>query len=154
MDPIHDTMQRWNQHLKGELVGGFDAILHQDCVFWSPVLFKPQIGRDLTAMYLSAAGMVLPGDTADQNETASPTTGTNGSFRYTKRVLDGHTAVLEFETTIDDVHVNGVDIITCDDNSMITEFKVMMRPHRALDAVRQQMAATLEKMSTASPNEP
>ena len=54
--------------------------------------------------------------------------------------------MLEFETTVDEIHVSGVDIITCDDDGWITEFKVMMRPYKALDVVRQQMAA-MEKMS-------
>ena len=57
--------------------------------------------------------------------------------------------MLEFETTVDGIYVNGVDIITCDEDGWITEFKVMMRPHKALDVVKQQMMAMMEKLSAS-----
>jgi hypothetical protein len=46
-----------------------------------------------------------------------------------------------------DVSVNGVDLITCDDDGRIVEFKVMLRPLKALEAVRDRMAAMLETIS-------
>ncbi|MBX3287326.1 MAG: nuclear transport factor 2 family protein, partial [Actinobacteria bacterium] len=73
--------------------------------------------------------------------------GSGGGFHYTKQVLDGHTAVLEFETTVEGKYVNGVDIITCDDDGRITEFRVMIRPLQAVNLVHRQMAAMLEKMA-------
>ena len=151
-DPIHDVMERWFLHLRGELPDGLDAILHEDCVFYSPVVFSPQRGREISKLYLSAAGNVLPGDEAP--DTPMTSDDRHGAFRYTKRILQGHHAMLEFETTVGDVHVNGVDIITCDDDGWITEFKVMMRPHRALDAVRERMAAMMEKLSTTAGGSP
>jgi hypothetical protein len=99
-------------------------------------------GRDLTALYLRAAYQVFPGDGSDDPD---PTDDSSG-FRYTKRILDGNHAVLEFETTMDGVSVNGVDIITCDDDGLITEFKVMIRPRKAVEKVQAQMAAMLEQM--------
>lgn len=145
-DPIHDVIDRWHQHLRGELPGGLDALLHEDCVFLSPVVFSPQRGREISKLYLSAAANVLPGDEA---AAAAPATSDDehGKFRYTKKILDGHHAVLEFETMVGDISVNGVDIITCDDDGWITEFKVMMRPYKALDAVREQMAAMMDKLA-------
>ena len=71
----------------------------------------------------------------------------DGGFRYTKQLLCGHQAALEFETTMGDVSVNGVDLITCDDDGRIVEFKVMLRPLKALEAVRDRMAAMLETIS-------
>ena len=71
-----------------------------------------------------------------------------GGFRYTKKVLDGDTAVLEFETTIEGKYVNGVDIIRCDDAGLIVEFRVMIRPLQAVNAVHRQMGETLEKMQS------
>ena len=145
-EPIHDVMDRWFQHLRGQLDGGLDAILHEDCVFYSPVVFSPQQGREISKLYLSAAGNVLPGEEA----AGTPMEGDDdrhGAFRYTKKIVSGHHAMLEFETMVGDIFVNGVDIITCDDDGWITEFKVMMRPHKALDAVRDQMAAMMEQLS-------
>lgn len=67
--------------------------------------------------------------------------------RYVKEILQGHTAMLEFETTVEGDYANGVDIITCDDHGMITEFEVMMRLLQAIDAVHAQMKAMLERLS-------
>ncbi len=145
MDPIHTTMDRWHHHLREGFADGFDELLHEDCVFWSPVLYRPQEGRDLTALYLAAAFQVLPGEAADE-ESSDDDGAVKGAFRYTKRVLDGNHAVLEFESRVDGIDVNGVDIITCDDDAMITEFKVMVRPQKAVEALRAQMAAMLESM--------
>ena len=138
---IRTTIERWHEALRGE--SEFEDLLHEDCVFWSPVLFRPLEGRDLTALYLRAAYQVFPGDGADATDSTDGPAG----FRYTKRVLDGNHAVLEFETTMDGVSVNGVDIITCDDDGLITEFKVMVRPRKAVEKVQAQMAAMLEQMA-------
>ena len=72
-----------------------------------------------------------------------------GGFRYTKEVLAGDTAVLEFETTVEGKYVNGVDIIRCNDEGRIVEFRVMIRPLQAVNLVHQQMAAMLERMKPA-----
>ena len=144
-DPIHDVLDRWHQHLKGQLPGGLDALLHEDCVFLSPVVFSPQRGREISKLYLSAAANVLPGDEA----ASKPATNDDehGKFRYTKKIAQGHHAMLEFETMVGEVTVNGVDIITCDDDGWITEFKVMMRPYKALDVVKEQMMAMMDELS-------
>ena len=141
---IRATIERWHEALRGE--SAFEDLLHEDCVFWSPVLFRPMEGRDLTALYLRAAYQVFPGDGAAATNSSDGPSG----FRYTKRVLDGNHAVLEFETTMDGVSVNGVDIITCDDDGLITEFKVMIRPRKAVEKVQAQMAAMLEQMPPAT----
>ena len=145
---IEGVYEKWHQVLRGELA--IDEILHEDCIFWSPVLFHPQKGRELTKMYLSAASLVFPGDENQESKAERKKEGTSVSFRYTKRVLDGHHAVLEFETSIDGLQVNGVDIITCDDNGLIVEFKVMIRPRQALEKVREQMMHMLESLDQTS----
>ncbi len=147
---IHAVMDKWDAHLRGELPGGLDELLHDDCVFLSPIVFTPQRGKELTKLYLGAAGNVLPGDPggADAPERPAGADGADdGKFRYVKKVLDGNHAVLEFETTVDGIAVNGVDIITCDDDGRIIEFKVMIRPLKAIDKVHENMKAMLEKMS-------
>ena len=142
-DPIDICIERWHQHLAGELDGGLDAVLHPDCVFLSPIVFTPQVGRDITKMYLTAAGATLadvaPGESSGPAEA--------GKFRYTKEIRQGHHAMLEFETTVEGKYANGVDILTCDDDGMITEFKVMMRPLQAINAVHAQMKAMLEQLA-------
>jgi len=141
--PIDACIANWHRHLRGELDGGLDALLHPDCVFLSPIVFTPQRGREVTKLYLAAAGVTLIGDQQS---------GGSGSFRYAKEILQGHHAMLEFDTSMADgersIAVNGVDIITCDDDGLITEFKVMVRPLQAVNAVHAAMKAQLEAFSS------
>jgi len=137
---IENVMEKWFAVVSGN--GDIQDLLHDDCVFWSPVLFHPQVGAELTAMYLSAAGMVFPGDGKKEGGV-----GPSGSFKYTKKVFDGNHAVLEFETMMDGISVNGVDIISCDDDGKIIEFKVMLRPQKAVEKAREQMMAALEQLN-------
>ena len=130
--------------MRGQLEGGLDVLLADDCVFYSPIVFTPQVGKEITKMYLLAAGQTLPGDKKDSE---SESTEKSGKFRYIKEVMSGNTAVLEFETTVEGKYANGVDIITCNDEGKIVEFKVMFRPLQAINAVHRQMGAMLEKMS-------
>jgi hypothetical protein len=145
---IEDVVEQWHRYLRGELAGGLDDLLDDDVVFYSPIVFTPQVGKAVTTLYLQAAAVALPGD-AEAGAPGSALPG-SGGFRYTKKVLDGDTAVLEFETTIDGRYVNGVDIIRCNEAGRIVEFRVMIRPLQAVDAVHRQMAATLERMSSES----
>ena len=119
---IESTMDRWHAFLRGE--GDLDDVLHENCVFWSPVLFRPQEGRELTKLYLAAAYQVFPGDTDEgASDDGTDPAGGSSAFRYTRRILDGNHAALEFETTMDGVAVNGVDLITCDAEGLIVEFR-------------------------------
>ena len=149
-DPIHSCIERWHAHMRRALPGGLDALLHEDCVFLSPIVFTPQVGRDVTKLYLSAAGNTFGGDDGDllgDDVADSGAAPSSGAFGYTKEILQGNHAMLEFETKVKGKHVNGVDIITCDADSMITEFRVMIRPLQAVNLIHQQMQAMLEQMS-------
>lgn len=146
-DPIVAVIDRWHAHLRGELPGGLDELLADDVVFYSPIVFTPQEGKAITSLYLQAAGQALPGEGGGSGPaTDDGTERAPGAFRYTKKVLSGDTAVLEFETTVEGKYVNGVDIIRCDDDGRIVEFRVMIRPLQAVNAVHQQMARTLERL--------
>lgn len=141
---IDQVVHQWHLYMKGQLEGGLDVLLADDCVFYSPIVFTPQVGKEITKMYLLAAGQTLPGDKKDSD---GENTEKSGKFRYIKEVKSGNTAVLEFETSVEGKYANGVDIITCNDEGKIIEFKVMFRPLQAINAVHRQMGAMLEKMS-------
>lgn len=143
-DPIDGCIERWHRHTRGELEGGLDSLLHEDCVFFSPIVFTPQRGREVTKLYLRAAGSTLA-DADPAVPTASLSA--DSTFRYTKEIRQGRHAMLEFETEVDGKYANGVDVITCDDDEMIVEFKVMMRPLQAINAVHTQMQAMLERLA-------
>jgi hypothetical protein len=125
---IEDVIERWHRFIGGDLAGGLAELLADDVVFYSPIVFTPQRGKDVTMLYLEAAKQTLGA----------------GDFRYTKQVLAGDTAVLEFETTLEGKYVNGVDIIRSDDTARIVEFRVMIRPLQAVNAVHEQMRQMLE----------
>ena len=143
---IETTIARWHQHLRGELPGGLDELLHDDVVFFSPVVFTPQRGKDVTKLYLEAAGATFSGEPAPAGTDGAGSTAVGGKFRYVGEVMAGNRAVLEFETEMSGKYVNGVDIITCDDDGKIVEFKVMIRPLQAINAVHDAMRAMLEQM--------
>jgi ketosteroid isomerase-like protein len=130
---IEQVVEQWERFLAGERPQGLDGLLAEDVVFYSPIVFTPQRGKDVTTMYLQAAAQALPGEGDEV-------------FRYTKQVLAGDVAVLEFETSIDGKHVNGVDIIRCDEAGHIVEFRVMIRPLQAVNAVHEAMRAMLASM--------
>ncbi|HVW80481.1 MAG TPA: nuclear transport factor 2 family protein [Mycobacteriales bacterium] len=131
---IADLIEQWHRFVEAGDPALLDALLADDVVFYSPVVYTPQRGKPVTTMYLTGATQVLAGDGAD------------GAFRYVKEVLAGDTAVLEFETSLDGKYVNGVDIIRCDDTGKIVEFRVMLRPLQAIHAVHAAMGAMLEAL--------
>jgi hypothetical protein len=142
-DPIVGCIERWHRHLRGELPGGLDELLHDDVVFLSPIVHTPQVGKEITTVYLTAAaGTLAPG----ASKSSGGATGGGTPFGYVREILDGHDALLEFETKIGDTFVNGIDLIRCDDDGRIVEFKVMLRPLRAVNLVHQQMKEAIEKL--------
>ena len=147
---IEATVAKWHQHLRGELPGGLDELLHDDVVFYSPIVFTPQRGKEVTTLYLGAAGNTLGGDGPPEDGSV----GGGGKFRYRTEICQGNHAMLEFETTMDGLYVNGIDLLTCDDDGLITEFKVMIRPLQAIEAVHRQMREMLELMGSGGGGTP
>jgi ketosteroid isomerase-like protein len=125
-----DTLATWYDLAKRKDAAGLDALLADDVVFHSPVVHTPQSGKAITKAYLSAALSVL----------------NNESFRYVREVRGNSEAVLEFVVNIDEVIVNGVDIVRWNERGQIVEFKVMLRSLKGIDIVHQKMAAMLDAM--------
>jgi hypothetical protein len=147
---IEQVIDDWHAHLRGQLPGGLDRLLDDDVVFYSPIVFTPQRGKAVTTLYLETAGQALLGDPTSPSAGDEPSGATTErSFRYTKSVLAGDTAVLEFETSLGGTYVNGVDIIRCNQAGRIVEFRVMIRPLQAVELVHRQMAAMLERLGSS-----
>lgn len=120
----------WHSCIKQRSPAALDQLLAEEVVFHSPVVHTPQRGKAVTTLYLTGALHVL----------------VNDSFRYTKEVVSDRAAVLEFETVVDGVTMNGVDIISWNEQGQVIEFKVMVRPLKAINLLHQRMAAMLEAM--------
>ena len=99
-DPIDQTLDLWHRHLRGDLPGGLDELLDDDVVFHSPIVFTPQEGKQLTKLYLGAAGQTFGGDDGSGDDDPAPDggsdDGSDGGFRYVKKVASGNQAILEF----------------------------------------------------------
>nr|WP_295081673.1 nuclear transport factor 2 family protein [uncultured Roseateles sp.] len=123
-----DPIATWHNLLKHRDVHGLDALLADDAVFYSPVVHKPQVGKAITTMYLAAAFHVFGND----------------SFRYVRELKGDRDAILEFELELDGISINGVDMIKWNEHGQITEFKVMLRPLKAVNLIHEKMAAMLQ----------
>ncbi|MEP5568190.1 MAG: nuclear transport factor 2 family protein [Halioglobus sp.] len=123
-------LEQWHEFVASQNPAVLAELIDEHCVFLSPVVHSPQRGRDLTMMYLTGAMHVL-----------------HDGFQYQKEIVDGQHAVLEFVCNVDDTIVNGVDIITFNEAGKIVEFKVMVRPLKAINAVHGKMREMLEQLS-------
>lgn len=127
----NNPLASWHRMVRENDPSGIEALLAEDAVFHSPVVHTPQRGHKLTALYLAAAFHVF----------------FNPTFRYVREIVGDRDAMLEFETEIDGVLVNGVDLIKWNDTGQIIEFKVMLRPLKAINLIHQRMAALLQSAS-------
>lgn len=118
----------WHRLVKERDLRGLDELLADDAVFHSPVVHTPQVGKAITKSYLIAAFHVF----------------FNPTFRYVRELTSDCDAVLEFQVDLDGISVNGVDMIKWNDEGKITEFKVMLRPLKAVNLIHQKMAAMLQ----------
>ncbi|MCE2829513.1 MAG: nuclear transport factor 2 family protein [Sphingomonadales bacterium] len=126
----HNPAEIWHKVALSRDPNTISATLHDDCVFESPVVHTPQVGKAITSQYLAAAGFTLGND----------------SFRYVGEWHRENSAILEFTAEIDGIKINGIDMISCDDDGLITHFKVMVRPLKAVNMLHQKMGEMLEKM--------
>ena len=122
-------IETWHALVRAQDPTGLDDLLAEDVVFLSPVVHTPQRGKAVTTAYLTAAFGVFftPG------------------FHYVREIIGPSDAMLEFETEIDGILVNGVDLIRWNAEGRIVEFKVMVRPLKAIMVIHERMAAMLAR---------
>ena len=121
-------LDTWHRLVRTRDASGLPALLAEDAVFHSPVVHSPQRGRAIAGAYLGAAFHVF----------------FNPGFRYVREIVGTSDAMLEFETEIDGIVVNGVDILRWNDAGEIVDFKVMLRPLKAINLIHQKMAEMLQ----------
>ncbi len=126
----HDVVRRWHALVESKDSAGLDELLDEDSVFHSPIVHTPQRGKAIVTMYLTAAMHVLA----------------SNDFRYVREVVGEHDAVLEFTAVIDGIQINGVDMFHWNDAGRIDDFKVMVRPLKAVNLLHGLMARMLEQL--------
>ena len=119
----------WHKVFNSQNLDNLDDVLADEAVFTSPVVFKPMEGKEMSKLYLHAAGQSFNME----------------KFSYIREVHDGLHSILKFETYIDDVSVNGVDMIEWNEEGKIIDFKVMIRPLKAVHKVQEKMVESLNK---------
>ena len=127
---IENTIAAWHKLIETRDAADLDNILADNVVFHSPIVHTPQEGKPITTLYLTAALYVF----------------NNDSFKYLREVISNNNAVLEFSTVIEGITVNGVDMITWGADGRITEFKVMVRPLKAINLIHRMMGEMLQKI--------
>jgi hypothetical protein len=123
-----NTLSTWHELVRTRNARGLNSLLADNVVFHSPVVHTPQVGKAVTLQYLSAAFQVFFDE----------------SFRYVRELTGPRDAVLEFQVQIEGISVNGVDMMKWDDEGKIVEFKVLIRPLKAVNLIHQKMAAMLQ----------
>ena len=127
---IAQTVAQWHNLVTNRDPTALDAFLADNAIFHSPILHAPQVGKEITTLYLSAALTVFYNDT----------------FKYVREIVSEQDAVLEFQVVIDGIIVNGVDMMTCNEEGQVIDFKVMLRPLKAVHLIQQKMLTMLQTM--------
>ncbi len=122
-------LAKWYGYMTSHDRAALWELLHPDAVFESPVVHTPQRGRDITFKYLTSAEKVLGGP----------------GFKYVGEWINAAGAVLEFTNEVDGITINGVDMITFDAEDRIVNFKVMVRPLKAINLLHRLMGEQLAK---------
>jgi hypothetical protein len=126
---MNSNLATWHAVILNQDTKKLSEILNDNVVFHSPVVHKPQKGKQITFLYLSAAFKVF----------------FNDSFKYVREVVNETETLLEFEVEIDGILVNGIDMISWNDEGKIIGFKVMLRPLKAVNLIHQKMGELLMK---------
>jgi hypothetical protein len=105
-------------------------MLAERVVFRSPAVFQPYEGKPATMVLLKAVARVLH------------------DFRYVRTFIeeDGRGLALVFEAKIGSRQVEGVDLLRLDAHGLVDDFRVMVRPHTALEALMEAMVPAIERV--------
>ncbi|MFW6640663.1 nuclear transport factor 2 family protein [Nocardiopsis algeriensis] len=107
-----------------------EALLADDVVFTSPVAFRPYPGKAVTAAILRGVLRVFE------------------NFRYVREIAsaDGRDHALVFKAEVDGREVHGCDFLHFDDDGLIDDFTVMVRPLSGATALAEAMAAQFDRI--------
>ncbi|MDG4666657.1 nuclear transport factor 2 family protein [Mycobacterium sp. 236(2023)] len=123
-------MHPFRQAVEARDEAAIEALLADDVVFTSPVAFKPYPGKPITAAILRGVMRVFE------------------DFRYVREIADsnGRDHALVFEATVDGKKITGCDFLHIDDDGLINDFVVMVRPLSAATALSDAMAAQFPRI--------
>tara|TARA_B100000953_G_scaffold236476_1_gene197968 strand:+ start:2273 stop:2659 length:387 start_codon:yes stop_codon:yes gene_type:complete len=127
---MENPISKWHQVVELRDYNLLKEILSENVIFYSPVIYTPQKGKSITLNYLVAASEVF----------------NSSNFKYTKEIINNKFASLEFKLTIDDTEINGIDLISWNEEGLITEFKVFIRPLQGVNLIHKLMHKMLDNI--------
>jgi len=121
------SMQTWHRMIETRDLSDLPPIVHPDATFRSPMAFKPYQSREAVVLILSTVITIFE------------------NFTYHRQFAgeDGLNVVLEFSADVGDKSLKGIDMIRFDEDGLITDFEVMIRPLNGLQALGVEMGARL-----------
>ncbi|MDT0436694.1 nuclear transport factor 2 family protein [Streptomyces sp. NPDC005840] len=124
-------MRAFREAVEAGDLDAVEALLAEDVVFTSPVVFKPYPGKAITAAILRGVVRVFE------------------DFRYERELAgaDGRDHALVFRTRVGGRELSGCDFIHLDENGLIDELTVMVRPLSAAQALAEAMGAQFEQIA-------
>ena len=131
---MENPIIKWHEVVKNRDYNLLESILADDIIFYSPVVYTPQKGKQLALQYLMAASEVF----------------NSSSFKYDKEVIGRSNTSLEFSLTLDNTDINGIDLISWDESGKILEFKVFIRPLQGVNMIHKLMQGMLESFKNVS----
>ncbi|MGW6361277.1 nuclear transport factor 2 family protein [Streptomyces sp. NPDC055092] len=123
-------MQAFRKAVEANDPDAVEALLAENVVFTSPVAFRPYPGKAITAAILRGVTRVFE------------------DFRYVREInsADGRDHALVFVARVGDREVNGCDFIHLDEDGLIDDFTVMVRPLSGAEALSEAMGAQFERI--------
>tara|TARA_B100000530_G_C15726480_1_gene396052 strand:- start:269 stop:664 length:396 start_codon:yes stop_codon:yes gene_type:complete len=131
---MENPITKWHEVVKNRDYNLLESILSDDIIFYSPVVYTPQKGKQLALQYLMAASEVF----------------NSASFQYNKEMIGESSASLEFALTLDSTDINGIDLISWDKTGKINEFKVFIRPLQGVNMIHKLMQRMMESFKNVS----
>ena len=131
---MKNPIEQWHEVVKLRDYSLLETILSEDVIFYSPVVYTPQKGKKIALQYLAAASEVF----------------NTNSFRYEKEIVMNRSASLEFSLNINETDINGIDLISWNNDNKINEFKVFIRPLQGVNVIHQLMQSMLENFKNDS----
>jgi hypothetical protein len=120
---VAETLERWHAMLASGDLAPLPALIHPEATFRSPMAFKPYAGAQAVEFVLRTVYGVFR------------------DFRYHRQLFseDGLNVVLEFSAEAGGKSLKGIDLIRFDDQGLIRDFEVMVRPFNGLQALGEEM---------------
>ena len=124
---VEESLKTWHRMIETRDLTDLPSIVHPSAEFRSPMAFKPYRSREAVVLILSTVITIFE------------------NFEYHRAFAspDGLSLVLEFSADVGGKSLKGIDMVRFDEDGLIVDFEVMIRPLNGLQALGAEMGARL-----------